>query len=337
MIYQYLRNLIWSPDEEEADTLPAFGQADAANLPYRPFTTDFDVEIDAEELDFHLGWHARRKWKKAIQRYEKDRPSWLSRMECGDEPAAFPDAPAVGATDLVVSLLIDHSGSLRNGSGVLAYSVVEVAAAYLSRLGIPHEILGFTTTTWRGGLSRQKWLDAGKPSHPGRLCDLLHIIYKSADETYPGAPSELTNLLCESLLKENIDGEAIEWAAKRLRDRPEARKLIIVVSDGAAVDDSTLSANSLDTLAKHLRSTISVLSSEQGFRIAAIGLKFDVSRYYPRHLTISTQNGHENALVAFLNQCLVGEFIAELSPQHWACGMSDIERDRFRSLLPGGS
>lgn len=315
MIYQYLHNLISSSGQEETDTLPACDQADVAGLSYRPFTTEFDVEIDAGELDFHLGWRARRKWKKAIRQYEQERPSWLSLAEVVDEPAAVPMVPREGLSDLVVSLLIDHSGSLRGGGDSLACNVVEASANYMSRLGIPHEILGFTTATWRGGLSRQKWLDAGKPSYPGRLCDLLHIIYKSADETYPGAPSELTNLLCESLLKENVDGEAIEWAAERLRGRPETRRLIIVVSDGAPVDDSTLSVNSLDTLEKHLHSTISALSSEQGFRIGAIGLEFDVARYYPRHLMVRSENGHENGLIAFLNECIIGEFGAEPSPE----------------------
>lgn len=307
---------------------------------YHVYATEFDVEIDADELDFYLGWRARRRWKKAIQQYETDRPTWLPQFENisdANTVRAPGDSGSEGGADLVVSLLVDHSGSLRQGGSILACGVVEVVANYLSRLGVAYEILGFTTTTWKGGLSREKWQADGKPWNPGRLCDLLHIVYKSADETYSGAPSEIMNLLCDSLLKENIDGEAICWAAERLRVRPEAKKLIVVVSDGAPVDDSTLAVNSSGFLEKHLRSVIGSISSEEGYRVGAVGLNYDVSRYYPRHVTLSSATDPRNGLIAFLNQCLVGPFSGEISPWHWTGCMSDMDRERFLSFLPSGS
>jgi cobaltochelatase CobT len=127
---------------------------------------------------------------------------------------------------------LNDSGSLRGQPAVLTTAAAEVAADYWSRIGIRYEILGFTTLTWRGGRSREKWMNSGHPRNPGRLCDLLHIIYRTADDEYEGPPPSVRNLLREALIKENVDGEALAWAAARLRDRHEARKILVVVSDG---------------------------------------------------------------------------------------------------------
>jgi cobaltochelatase CobT len=146
---------------------------------------------------------------------------------------------------------MDHSGSLRGQRAIIATALAQVVADFWSRLGIRYEILGFTTRSWKGGQSRQAWQAAGSPPDPGRLCDLLYIIYRSADSTNPGAPWTMHNLLRRDLLKENIDGEAIMWAARRLRDCRETRKLLVVVSDGVPADDSTLLANDPEFLVRH--------------------------------------------------------------------------------------
>jgi len=217
----------------------------------------------------------------------------LSRWRTGAEAAAIERARAHlsnhGAEDVndtVACLLIDHSGSLRGLPAVLATAVAEVIAGYWSRIGIKYEILGFTTVSWRGGRSREKWLAAGAPPDPGRLCDVRYLVYRAADDRGDGAPPSIRNLLREGLLKENIDGEAVAWAAGRLRDRPEGRKILVVVSDGAPVDDSTLSVNPGNYLERHLRGVIASINESGDLWLAAIGICRDPSRYYPRRVTV---------------------------------------------------
>ena len=188
--------------------------------------------------------------------------------------------------DTVVSLLIDNSGSMRGRPIAVAAMSADILARTLERCGVKVEILGFTTKAWKGGQSREKWLSDGKPSGPGRLNDLRHIIYKSADAPYRRARKSLGLMLREGLLKENIDGEALLWAHSRISVRPEQRKILMVISDGAPVDDSTLSVNPGNYLENHLRSAIDWIETRSPVDIVAIGIGHDVTRYYRRAVTL---------------------------------------------------
>ena len=188
--------------------------------------------------------------------------------------------------DTVVSLLIDNSGSMRGRPITIAALSADILARTLERCGVKVEILGFTTRDWKGGFSRRSWLDAGKKPNPGRLNDLRHIIYKSADQRLSRARRNLGLMLKDGLLKENIDGESILWAHGRLKARPEQRKILMVISDGAPVDDSTLSANSGNYLDAHLREVITAIEREQSVELLAIGIGHDVTRYYSRAITL---------------------------------------------------
>ena len=148
---------------------------------------------------------------------------------------------------------------MRNQPSIIATTLATIVAECWSLLGIRYEILGFTTRSWRGGRPRRHWIMAGRPAYPGRLCELLHIVYRSADDTCAGAPQSIRNMMREELLKENVDGEAVMWAAERLRKRPEMRKVLVVVSDGAPVDDATLAANGPGILHRHLKEVIAAL------------------------------------------------------------------------------
>jgi cobaltochelatase CobT len=188
--------------------------------------------------------------------------------------------------DTVVTLLIDNSGSMRGRPITLAAMSADILARTLERCAVKVEILGFTTRAWKGGQSREKWLAAGKPAQPGRLNDLRHIIYKSADAPWRRCRKSLGLMLREGLLKENIDGEALLWAHNRLMARPEQRKIMMVISDGAPVDDSTLSVNSGNYLEQHLRQVIDWIESYSTVQLVAIGIGHDVTRYYRRAVTI---------------------------------------------------
>ncbi len=188
--------------------------------------------------------------------------------------------------DTVVTLLIDNSGSMRGRPITIAALSADILARTLERCGVKVEILGFTTRDWKGGFSRKAWLDNGRPQHPGRLNDLRHIIYKSADQRFQKSRRNLALMLKDGLLKENIDGEAILWAYQRLKARPEHRRILMVISDGAPVDDSTLSANSGIYLDKHLRDVIARIESENQVELVAIGIGHDVTRYYSRAVTL---------------------------------------------------
>jgi len=188
--------------------------------------------------------------------------------------------------DTVVTLLLDNSGSMRGRPISIAAISADIMARTLERCGVKVEILGFTTRAWKGGQSREKWLASGKPATPGRLNDLRHIIYKKADEPMRRARKSLGLMMREGLLKENIDGEALIWAHNRLLARPEDRRILMVISDGAPVDDSTLSVNSAGYLETHLRKVIDWIEKQSPVQLVAIGIGHDVTRYYKRAVTI---------------------------------------------------
>jgi cobaltochelatase CobT len=188
--------------------------------------------------------------------------------------------------DTIVSLLIDNSGSMRGRPIAIAAICADILTRTLERCGVASEILGFTTRAWKGGQSREAWLAAGRPPHPGRLNDLRHIVYKRADEAYRHSRRNLGLMMREGLLKENIDGEALLWAHQRLIARPEERRILMVISDGAPVDDSTASANGGTYLERHLRQVIGWIEQRSPVELVAIGIGHDVTRYYERAVTI---------------------------------------------------
>ncbi|MBW8842931.1 MAG: cobaltochelatase subunit CobT [Sphingomonadales bacterium] len=188
--------------------------------------------------------------------------------------------------DTVVTLLIDNSGSMRGRPISIAAISADILARTLERCGVKTEILGFTTRAWKGGQARESWLAAGRPPQPGRLNDVRHIVYKQADEPWRRAKPSLGLMMREGLLKENIDGEALLWAHARLIGRPEERKIMMVISDGAPVDDSTLSVNSGSYLERHLRQVIHWIENRSPVELVAIGIGHDVTRYYERAVTI---------------------------------------------------
>jgi cobaltochelatase CobT len=188
--------------------------------------------------------------------------------------------------DTIVTLLLDNSGSMRGRPITVAATCADILARTLERCGVKVEILGFTTRAWKGGQSREAWLQAGKPPAPGRLNDLRHIIYKAADAPWRRARRNLGLMMREGLLKENIDGEALAWAHARLVARPEQRKILMMISDGAPVDDSTLSVNAGNYLERHLRYVIEEIETRSPVELLAIGIGHDVTRYYRRAVTI---------------------------------------------------
>ena len=186
----------------------------------------------------------------------------------------------------MVTLLLDNSGSMRGRPISIAAVCADILARTLERCNVKVEILGFTTKAWKGGQSREAWLKADKPANPGRLNDLRHIIYKSADSPWRRSRRNLGLMMREGCLQENIDGEALDWAHKRLLMRPEQRKILMMISDGAPVDDSTLSVNAGTYLEKHLREVIEEIETRSPVNLLAIGIGHDVTRYYKRALTI---------------------------------------------------
>jgi cobaltochelatase CobT len=292
-----------------------------ANAPrgpdYRPFTAKFDETVaaedlcEAEELDrlrgyldkqlSHLqGMVARlanrlqrrlmaqqnRSWEFDLEEGLLD-PARLSRVIIDPLHAlSFKAEKDMQFRDTVVTLLLDNSGSMRGRPITVAATCADILARTLERCGVKVEILGFTTRAWKGGQSREHWLTAGKPANPGRLNDLRHIIYKSADAPWRRARKNLGLMMREGLLKENIDGEALDWAHKRLLARTEQRKILMMISDGAPVDDSTLSVNPGNYLERHLRWIIEEIETRSPVELIAIGIGHDVTRYYRRAVTI---------------------------------------------------
>jgi cobaltochelatase CobT len=201
-------------------------------------------------------------------------------------PLSFKREKDTNFRDTVVTLLLDNSGSMRGRPIMVAAMCADILGRTLERVGVKTEILGFTTRAWKGGQSREAWLAAGKPPAPGRLNDLRHIVYKAADEPWRRAKRNLGLMMREGLLKENIDGEALTWAHNRLIARPEQRKILMVISDGAPVDDSTLSVNAGNYLEKHLRKVIEEIETRSNVELTAIGIGHDVTRYYQKAVTI---------------------------------------------------
>ena len=202
-------------------------------------------------------------------------------------PLAYKQEKEMEFRDTVVTLLLDNSGSMRGRPISIAAICADVLARTLERCNVKVEILGFTTRAWKGGQAREQWLQEGRPQMPGRLNDLRHIVYKAADAPWRRARQNLGLMMKEGLLKENIDGEALEWAHRRMTSRREARRILMVISDGAPVDDSTLSVNPANFLEKHLRDVITMIERKKQVELLAIGIGHDVTRYYERALTIT--------------------------------------------------
>ncbi len=284
---------------------------------YKPWTTQFDEVIaatdlcDADELARLRGYldqqlvHLQSAVSKLANRLQRRLMAQQSRSWDFDQEEGILDAarlarivvnPTLSLSykieretefrDTVVTLLIDNSGSMRGRPISIAAISADILARTLERCGVKTEILGFTTRAWKGGQSRETWLAAGRPPQPGRLNDIRHIVYKRADEPWRRARNSLGLMMREGLLKENIDGEALMWAHSRLMARPEERRILMVISDGAPVDDSTLSVNSGSYLERHLRQVIGWIETKSPVELSAIGIGHDVTRYYARAVTI---------------------------------------------------
>jgi cobaltochelatase CobT len=223
------------------------------------------------------------------------------------DPLSFKVERDMSFRDTVVTLLLDNSGSMRGRPIMVAASCADILARTLERCGVKVEILGFTTRQWKGGQTREQWLAQGKPQAPGRLNDLRHIIYKAADVPWRRARRNLGLMMREGLLKENIDGEALAWAHNRLMARPEHRRILMMISDGAPVDDSTLSVNSGAYLERHLRQVIHEIETRSPIELIAIGIGHDVTRYYSRAVTITDAEELGGAMT---------EKLAELFDEH---------------------
>jgi cobaltochelatase CobT len=336
-------------DDDGADTDPSsdaqrqdFGRPNEPKPAYRIFTTSHDELIAAEELcppeelerlrtflDKQLatlhGAVARlanrlqrrllaqqnRAWDFDLEEGILD-PARLSRVATDPlSPLSFKQERETEFRDTVVSLLIDNSGSMRGRPITVAATCADILARTLERCGVKVEILGFTTRAWKGGQAREEWLRAGKPARPGRLNDLRHIIYKAADAPWRRARRNLGLMMREGLLKENIDGEALQWAHSRLLGRPEQRRILMVISDGAPVDDSTLSVNSGNYLEHHLRHVIAEIETRSPVELIAIGIGHDVTRYYSRAVTIVDAEELAGAMT---------DKLAELFDEHAAAG-----------------
>lgn len=212
-------------------------------------------------------------------------------------PLSFKQEKETNFRDTVVTLLIDNSGSMRGRPIALAAMSTDIIARTLERCGVRVEILGFTTRAWKGGKSRELWMEQGRPANPGRLNDIRHIIYKAADAPMRRTRKNIGLMLKEGILKENIDGEALVWAYNRLAARKEDRKILLVISDGAPVDDSTLSVNPNNILEADLRHVIHWIEKNAAVELAAIGIGHDVTRYYKKAITIADADELAGALI----------------------------------------
>ena len=308
-----------NPNEQEnPPPQPSMIGSSEADPKYSIFTLKFDEEIHAEnlaeryelerlrvfldqQLDQLKGVIARLANKMQRRLQAQQNRSWQFDLEEGlldaarlarlvtnpTTPLSFKQESEIDFKDTIVTLLIDNSGSMRGRPISIAAICAEVLAQTLERCQVKCEILGFTTKTWKGGQSREKWLALGRNPNPGRLNDLRHIIYKSGDVPWRRARLNLGLMMKEGLLKENIDGEALEWAYRRLLKRSEARKILMVISDGAPVDDSTLSVNSANYLEQHLKNVIHMIESRKMVELIAVGIGHDVTRYYSNAVTIT--------------------------------------------------
>jgi cobaltochelatase CobT len=302
------------------------------NLDYKVFTNQFDEITKAENLEnFEDAVKLRKtldqqligfqdvitKLANKLQRQllAKQNRAWDFDLEEGlldssklprvimdpYNSLSFKKEKDLDFKDTVVTLLIDNSGSMRGRPITIAAICADILSRTLERCSVKVEILGFTTKNWKGGQSREYWNKKGKPKTPGRLNDLRHIIYKSADTQWRQAKNNLGLMLKEGLLKENIDGEAITWAFNRIKKRKEERKILMVISDGAPVDDSTLSVNTGDFLEKHLKKKVRFIEEKTEIEILAIGIGHDVSRYYNRAIKITDVNELGDVMISQLS------------------------------------
>jgi len=240
----------------------------------------------ANRLQRRLLAQQRRHWQFDLEEGILDSGRLARVVSNPMKPLSYKLESDTEFKDTVVTLLLDNSGSMRGRPISIAAISADILARTLERCGVKVEILGFTTKAWKGGQSREKWLQAGRPKNPGRLNDLRHIIYKTADAPWRRARRNLGLMMREGLLKENIDGEALMWAHNRMIARPEERRILMVISDGAPVDDSTLSVNSGVYLENHLRQVIRWVEDRSPVELIAIGIGHDVTRYYKRAVTI---------------------------------------------------
>jgi cobaltochelatase CobT len=306
------------PDGEAPMEPPAPQPISDADPDYLVYQTEHDEEIRAEDLAEPVELERLRAYldqqleplKGAVSRLAnklqrrlqaQQNRSWEFDLEEGTldagrlarvvanptTPLSFKVEKDTEFRDTCVTLLLDNSGSMRGRPISIAAICADVLARTLERCNVKVEILGFTTRAWKGGQAREAWLNDGRPQQPGRLNDLRHIIYKSGDTPWRRARPNLGLMMKEGLLKENIDGEALEWAHRRMVARPEARKILMVISDGAPVDDSTLSVNPANFLEKHLRDVIEMVEKRRAVELLAIGIGHDVTRYYDRAVTIT--------------------------------------------------
>ena len=241
----------------------------------------------ANRLQRRLQAQQNRSWEFDLEEGILDAGRLARIIANPTVPLAYKQEKDTEFRDTVVTLLIDNSGSMRGRPISIAAICADVLARTLERCNVKVEILGFTTRAWKGGQAREAWLQEGRPQLPGRLNDLRHIIYKSADAPWRRSRDNLGLMMKEGLLKENIDGEALEWAHRRMGVRREARKILMVISDGAPVDDSTLSVNPANFLEKHLRDVIAMIEKRKQVELLAIGIGHDVTRYYERAVTIT--------------------------------------------------
>jgi cobaltochelatase CobT len=241
----------------------------------------------ANKLQRRLQAQQNRSWEFDLEEGLLDAGRLARVVANPTTPLSFKMERDTEFRDTCVTLLLDNSGSMRGRPISIAAICADVLARTLERCGVKVEILGFTTRAWKGGLAREAWLKEGRPAAPGRLNDLRHIVYKSADAPWRRVRPNLGLMMKEGLLKENIDGEALEWAHRRMIGRPEARKILMVISDGAPVDDSTLSVNPANYLEKHLRDVIAMVEKRRAVELLAIGIGHDVTRYYERAVTIT--------------------------------------------------
>ncbi len=303
--------------DESRRNAPPDHSADSLHGEYKVYTTQFDEVVMAKDLcDPEELQKLRKMLDKQLTQLQgvitrlanrlqrklmaQQTRSWQFDLEEGilDSarlsrvvvnplfPVSYKQESETKFRDTVVTLLIDNSGSMRGRPITIAAMSTDILARTLERCGVKVEILGFTTRAWKGGSSRERWLADGKPAYPGRLNDLRHIVYKAADNPWRHCRANLGLMLREGLLKENIDGEALVWAYERLRVRPEQRKILMVISDGAPVDDSTLSANQGNYLEEHLRRVIHYIENRTPVQLLAIGIGHDVTRYYQRAVTL---------------------------------------------------
>ena len=306
------------PEAEAPPEPPPPAPYSDADPNYAVFATQFDEEIAAEDLADPAELERLRAYldqqleplKGAVSRLAnklqrrlqaQQNRSWEFDLEEGTldagrlarvvanptMPLSFKVEKDTEFRDTMVTLLIDNSGSMRGRPISIAAICADVLARTLERCQVKVEILGFTTRAWKGGQSREKWLAEGRKQAPGRLNDLRHIVYKGADAPWRRVRDNLGLMMKEGLLKENIDGEALEWAHRRMTGRREQRKILMVISDGAPVDDSTLSVNSANFLEKHLRDVIAMIEKRKAVELLAIGIGHDVTRYYERAVTIT--------------------------------------------------